>query len=146
TGDFRKFIAHDLVEYIDSHYRTIARRGGRGLAGHSMGGYGTWVIGMTYPEVFDSIWAQSACCVSPRTETVESATAMAQVPYENGDDAGVGKVAGLAAAVAWAPNQTKPPFGVDGPIRDGEIDPRVIAEGANNAPRAMVASHVGALK
>jgi enterochelin esterase-like enzyme len=80
TGDFRKFIAEDLVAYMDSHYRTIASRGGRGLAGHSMGGYGTWVIGMKYPEMFDSIWAQSACCVSPRTETVESATAMAAVP------------------------------------------------------------------
>ena len=81
TGDFRKFIAEDLVGYVDSHYRTIATRGGRGLVGHSMGGYGTWVIGMSYPQVFDSIWAQSACCVSPRTETVESATAMAAVPY-----------------------------------------------------------------
>jgi enterochelin esterase-like enzyme len=66
TGDFRAFIAEDLVEYIDSHYRTIATRGGRGLAGHSMGGYGTWVIGMSYPQVFDSIWAQSACCRAPR--------------------------------------------------------------------------------
>src|SRR5690606_32649060 len=146
TGDFRKFIAHDLVEYIDSHYRTIARRGGRGLAGHSMGGYGTWVIGMTYPEVFDSIWAQSACCVSPRTETVESATAMSQVPYENVDNAGFGMRAGLASAVAWAPNPNNPPFYVDWPIRDGEIDPLVIAKWANNSPLAMVASHVGALK
>src|SRR5690606_32715877 len=69
TGDFRKFVAKDLVAYIDANYRTIATPEGRGLAGHSMGGYGTWVVGMTYPEVFDSIWAQSACCVSPRTET-----------------------------------------------------------------------------
>src|SRR5690606_39428345 len=55
TGDFRKFIAHDLVEYIDSHYRTIARRGGRGPAGHSTGGYGTLVICIAYPELVDSI-------------------------------------------------------------------------------------------
>ena len=26
TGDFEKFISHDLVEYIDAHYRTIANR------------------------------------------------------------------------------------------------------------------------
>jgi enterochelin esterase-like enzyme len=61
TGNFRQFVAEDLVAYIDSHYRTIANRGGRGLAGHSMGGYGTWVTGMSYPESFDSLWAQSAC-------------------------------------------------------------------------------------
>src|SRR3569833_278122 len=40
TGDFEDFVAHDLVGYIDSHYRTIPDRKSRGLVGHSMGGYG----------------------------------------------------------------------------------------------------------
>ena len=146
TGDFRKFVARDLVDYIDKTYRTIASREGRGLAGHSMGGYGTWVVGMTYPEVFDSIWAQSACCVSPRTETVESATAMAAVPYETVDNAGFGMRAGLASAVAWAPNPKNPPYYVDFPLKDGAVDPLVIAKWANNSPLAMVAGHVGALR
>jgi enterochelin esterase-like enzyme len=48
TGDFEQFIAHDLVGYIDAHYRTIARRTSRGLVGHSMGGYGASRIGMNY--------------------------------------------------------------------------------------------------
>jgi enterochelin esterase-like enzyme len=146
TGDFRKFIAEDLVQYIDSHYRTIATRGGRGLVGHSMGGYGTWVIGMSYPQVFDSIWAQSACCVSPRTETVESATAMAAVPYEGVDQSGFGMRAGLASMTAWSPNPQNPPFHADFPLKDGAVDPLVLAKWANNAPLAMVASHVGALR
>ncbi|MBO9517545.1 MAG: esterase [Porphyrobacter sp.] len=146
TGNFREFIAKDLVQYIDSHYRTIATRGGRGLAGHSMGGYGTWVVGMTYPEVFDSIWAQSACCVSPRSETVESATAMAAVPFDKVDGSGFGMRAGLASAVAWAPNPQNPPYYVDFPIKDGAVDPLVIAKWANNSPLAMVASHIDALK
>ena len=151
TGDFRKFIAEDLVQYIDSNYRTIANRGGRGLVGHSMGGYGTWVIGMTYPQVFDSIWAQSACCVSPRAETVESAQAMAAVPHADVDNAGFGMRAGLASAVAWAPNPQNPPYYVDFPLAkdaNGQpiVDPLVIAKWANNSPLAMVASHVGALE
>src|SRR5271166_1198168 len=37
TGDFENFIAHDLVSYIDAHYRTIPNRSSRGLVGHSMG-------------------------------------------------------------------------------------------------------------
>jgi len=147
TGNFRDFIATDLVAYIDANYRTIPTREGRGLAGHSMGGYGTWVVGMTHPEVFDSIWAQSACCVSPRTETAESAAAMAAVPYEGVDQAGFGMRAGLASAVAWAPNPGKAPFYADFPITEaGEVDPLVLAKWANNAPLAMVASHVGALR
>jgi S-formylglutathione hydrolase FrmB len=146
TGDFRQFIAEDLVAYMDSHNRTIPTRGGRGLAGHSMGGYGTWTIGMNYPQVFDSIWAQSACCVSPRTETVESATAMAAVPYADVDKAGFGMRAGLASAVAWSPNPNNPPYYVDFPIKNGAVDQSVIARWAQNSPLAMVASHVDALK
>ena len=146
TGDFRRFIAHDLVEYIDANYRTVAERGGRGLAGHSMGGYGTWVVGMTYPEQFAAIFAQSACCVSPRTETEESAQAMADVPFENVDNAGFGMRAGLASAGAWAPNPAIPPYYVDFPIRDGAIDDLVIAKWAANSPLAMVSSHVGDLQ
>ncbi|MGH9616305.1 MAG: alpha/beta hydrolase [Acidobacteriaceae bacterium] len=46
TGDFEEFIAHDLVSYIDAHYRTIPDRESRGLVGHSMGGYGALRIGM----------------------------------------------------------------------------------------------------
>src|SRR5450759_4213331 len=46
TGDFERFIAHDVVAYIDAHYRTIPNRSGRGLVGHSMGGYGASRIGI----------------------------------------------------------------------------------------------------
>jgi enterochelin esterase-like enzyme len=147
TGNFRDFIATDLVAFMDSHYRTIPTREGRGLAGHSMGGYGTLVVGMTHPEAFDSIWAQSACCVSPRNETPESAAAMAAVPREGADAAGFGMRAGLASAVAWAPNPQKPPFFVDWPVAaDGSVDPLVIARWAANSPLAMVAGHVRALE
>ena len=52
TGDFENFIAHDLVTYIDAHYRTIPRRESRGLAGHSMGGYGATRIGMKHRRRF----------------------------------------------------------------------------------------------
>ena len=30
TGDWETFVAHDLVSYIDSHYRTIADVASRG--------------------------------------------------------------------------------------------------------------------
>jgi pimeloyl-ACP methyl ester carboxylesterase len=54
TGDWETFIAQDLVAWVDGHYRTIPDRMSRGLAGHSMGGYGTMRIGMKHPEVFSS--------------------------------------------------------------------------------------------
>ncbi len=146
TGDFQAFIARDLVAYIDAHYRTVARREGRGLAGHSMGGYGTWTIGMKYAPVFSSIYAMSACCVSPRTETVESATKLASMPIDQGIKADFGTRAGLASTVAWSPDPKNPPYFADFPIKDGAIDPLVIAKWANNAPLAQVPSHVWELK
>ena len=36
----------------------------RGLAGHSMGGYGALRIGMKRPDVFSSLYIMSACCLS----------------------------------------------------------------------------------
>ena len=65
TGDWEAFIARELVAHIDAHYRTMPDVQSRGLAGHSMGGYGTIRIGMKYPDVFSSIYAMSACCLSP---------------------------------------------------------------------------------
>ncbi len=66
TGDFEQFIAHDVVAYVDAHYRTIATRTSRGLAGHSMGGYGASRIGMKHPDVFGSLYIMSPCCMSAR--------------------------------------------------------------------------------
>src|SRR5881392_635548 len=66
TGDFERYISHDVVAYIDSHYRTIASRKSRGLVGHSMGGYGASRIGMKHPDVFGSLYIMSPCCLSPR--------------------------------------------------------------------------------
>src|SRR5271157_5635821 len=67
TGDFEQFIAHDLVAYIDVHYRTIPNRLSRGLVGHSMGGYGATRIGMKHADVFGSLYIMSPCCLSPMT-------------------------------------------------------------------------------
>lgn len=146
TGNFRDFIALDLVNHIDATYRTISSREGRALVGHSMGGYGTWMVGMTHPERFNAIWAQSACCISPRRETAESGAAMAAVPRANVDRAGFGMRAGLASAVAWAPNPQNPPFFVDWPVdAAGAVDELVHARWAANAPLALVASHVAQL-
>src|ERR1700757_3587973 len=66
TGDFERFIARDVVAYIDAHYRTIASRTSRGLVGHSMGGYGASRIGMKHSDVFGSLYIMSPCCMEAR--------------------------------------------------------------------------------
>jgi len=53
TGNaWETFVARDLVQAIDAHYRTIAAGAGRGLAGLSEGGYGALNIGLHHPGEF----------------------------------------------------------------------------------------------
>src|SRR5271156_3374815 len=87
TGDFEKFIAHDVVAYIDAHYRTIPQRMSRGLVGHSMGGYGASRIGMKHPDIFGSLYIMSPCCMSaraagPENAELEEAVAAAKTPAD----------------------------------------------------------------
>jgi enterochelin esterase-like enzyme len=63
TGNWEDFICRDLVGYIDGKYRTIPKAGARGLAGHSMGGYGAFWLGMHHPEIFSAVYAQSPACL-----------------------------------------------------------------------------------
>jgi enterochelin esterase-like enzyme len=52
-----QIIAHDLVAFIDSTYRTQAHAQGRSIEGFSMGGYGALHLGLKHPHVFGAISA-----------------------------------------------------------------------------------------
>ncbi len=98
NGDWETFITQELVEYIDTHYRTIATRASRGLMGHSMGGYGTFRLGMKYPDVYSSIYAMSSCCLMNNPQPPGAGRAGA------GRDG-----AGAADGKQGAPKQAPPP-------------------------------------
>ena len=50
----------DIVNFVDSHYQTIAKRQARAVTGLSMGGGHTFGISRLYPEMFDYYGLQSA--------------------------------------------------------------------------------------
>jgi enterochelin esterase-like enzyme len=150
TGDFETFVARDLVAYVDAHYRTIPDRLSRGLAGHSMGGYGTSRIGMKHPETFGALYMMSPCCLSARSAdqfdpkmaaALEKVTAPAQSP-----SLPFMLRAQLASAAAWSPNPQKPPLYLDLPVQDGKPRPDILAKWAANAPLAFVDQYIGNLK
>ena len=58
-NNWEDYIIRDVVGYVDSNYRTIARRQGRAIGGLSMGGYGALAIGLRNPEMFCSIASHS---------------------------------------------------------------------------------------
>jgi enterochelin esterase-like enzyme len=148
TGDWESFIVHDLVSYIDAHYRTIPERASRGLAGHSMGGYGTIRLGMKYPEVFSSLYAMSACCLPPSAGLPNPAMAKAEAIQSAADlaKADFGTRAMIASAAAWSPNPNKPPLYFDLPTVDGKPQPLIVAKWDANAPLAMLDQFVPNLK
>ncbi len=150
TGDFEQFIAHDLVVYIDAHYRTIPNRTSRGLVGHSMGGYGATRIGMKHSDVFGSLYIMSPCCLSPRTAAALNPDVMktleaVKAPTDSASLAFMAR-ATLASAAAWSPNPKNPPLYLDLPTKDGAPQPDVLAKWAANAPLAFVDQYVGGLR
>lgn len=121
----------------------------RGLAGHSMGGYGTMRIGMKNPQVFSTLYAMSSCCLTASLNPggrsgakVEALKSPAEAKTAN--DRGMMTL--LAEAAAWSPNPKRPPFFFDLPIKDGQPQPEVVARWAANAPLAMLDQYVPNLK
>jgi enterochelin esterase-like enzyme len=150
TGDFETFIARDLVAYMDAHYRTIANRASRGLAGHSMGGYGTSRIGMKHADVFGALYMMSPCCLSPRDpgqfDPKNSAAVESVASLDAATKLGWGQRAQLASAAAWSPNPKNPPLYLDLPTKDGAVRADIVAKWAANAPLAFVDQYVANLR
>ena len=140
-GNWDAFLTQDLVKYVDQHYRTLAKPESRGLAGHSMGGYGTLRIGMKYPGIFSSLYAMSPCCLG-REHRADARQHGARRQSEH--RARISRPPTSAPRPCWPP---RPPGRrtrairrsfFDLPMVDGKPVPQVIAEWAANAPLAMV--------
>lgn len=58
--NYRAFIAEELPEFITTLFPVSKKREDTYLAGFSMGGYGTWFLGLTYPEKYAKIASMSA--------------------------------------------------------------------------------------
>jgi enterochelin esterase-like enzyme len=150
TGDFEQYISRDVVQYIDSHYRTIPKRSSRGLVGHSMGGYGASRIGMKHSDVFGSLYIMSPCCMAPRAAGPSNpATDKALEAVKSPADSATlnfGLRAQLATAAAWSPNPKNPPLYLDLPSKDGVPQQNVLNRWIANAPLVFVHQYIGNLR
>jgi enterochelin esterase-like enzyme len=150
TGDFERYVARDVVAYVDAHYRTLPQRASRGLVGHSMGGYGATRIGMKHADVFGSVYIMSPCCLAPRqagsrgsdqdkaAEAVKTPADSASLPFF--------ARAQLATAAAWSPDPKNPPLYLALATKDGVPQPEVLAKWAANAPLAFLDQYVSDLR
>lgn len=147
-GDWETFITKELVDYIDANYRTISDVQSRGLAGHSMGGYGTIRLGMKNPDDYSVIYLLSACCMEgmyiSNPEFMEKVEAISS--FEELEDASFGAKATLASAAAWAPNPDKPPFYLDLPFANGKERPDITAKFTANRTLYTIEQYIPNLK
>ena len=150
TGDWESYISSELVAYIDKHYRTLARAESRGIAGHSLGGYGALRIGIRHPDVFSTIYALNPCCLTPGFAVPpDAASASGIEAVKTFDDLAAADIvtrATFASAAAWSPNPRNPPFFVDLPWRDGVQQPLVVAKWTANRPLFMVDQNIWNLR
>jgi enterochelin esterase-like enzyme len=121
TGRWEDFTTRELVAHVDHKYRTLADVASRGIAGHSMGGYGALRLGMKYPETYSVVygmnpslvgWAGDLTALNPAFLEAARATSDEQVQPPN-YAAGI-----LCVAQAFSPNPQRPPFYVDLPYRE----------------------------
>ncbi|MBX2900752.1 MAG: esterase family protein [Cyclobacteriaceae bacterium] len=153
TGNWADFNSRELVDHIDKNFKTIANRESRGIAGHSMGGYGAIKLGMLYPEVFSVVYALSPGLLAfvkefgPNSDSfkelarIKSLEELKKTYYP--------KVL-VAVARAWSPNPNKPPFYCDVPFTyEGDkmiINQSVLDKWHENMPVHMVTAYADNLR
>ena len=132
NGNWEDYIYHDLVQTIDERYRTIARPESRGIAGHSMGGYGAVTLAMKHPDVFSVVYALSPCCLgiegdfgseNPAWLSTVRLTKKEQLKDKPASFEEFFQLAFVAVSAAFSPNPQRPPFFVDFPYseHDGKL-------------------------
>src|SRR3954462_2106333 len=123
-GNWEDYIVRDLVTYIDSHYRTLPSAKSRGLAGHSMGGFGALRIAMKHPDVFGAVYAISPCCVGIPTElppsnpvwaTVRSMDSVSEI-WSLFNQGKIEPLEVVSFTAALLPNPAAPPLYVTLPV------------------------------
>jgi enterochelin esterase-like enzyme len=146
TGNWEDFITRDLVNYVDKKYRTLSNTESRGIAGHSMGGYGAIKLALKHPDIYGVVYATSPCCLeaypnlnAPDNFLVEASNVKS---WEENEKASFFARTFLASSAAFSPNPTKPPFFADFPVRK-KGEPNAVAEQAQarwlaNTPMWMV--------
>ena len=120
TGKWEQFIVRETVRFIDGKYRTLPAAQSRGIAGHSMGGYGAITLGARYPDVFSVVYAMNPAVlgwggeISPENPAFDSV--LQARTLQDLMRGGPAAFAIVALAQAFSPNREKPPFFVDLPF------------------------------
>ncbi|MFC1527970.1 alpha/beta hydrolase-fold protein [Candidatus Neomarinimicrobiota bacterium] len=118
TGGWEDFISNELVTYIDNNYRTLQQSQSRGIAGHSMGGYGAIKLAMKHPDIYGAAYGFSPAQMAFEDLYMgwEKPSLIAAVKANNFDILPWIIQSQIAQAAALSPNPDAQPFLCDFPI------------------------------
>lgn len=80
-GRYHDFVANEIVDYVDSHYRTIPTKEARAIAGLSMGGRIATMTALRHPDRFAAVGAFSAALRPDAEAAVKDVPAAAPFFY-----------------------------------------------------------------
>ena len=122
TGKWADFTKKELIEYTDSNYRTITNAESRGIAGHSMGGYGAITLGMENPNIYSVVYGLNSALIgfvgdftsdNPAFENVMKAKSFNELQATQD----IWTMGLMTIALAFSPNPDRPPFFADLPYK-----------------------------
>ena len=156
TGNWEDFTVKDLVNYIDGKYRTLARASSRGIAGHSMGGYGAIKLGMKHADVYSVVYGINPAVLGwGRDLTIENPAFhfLLTNPTTSPEDVMKGGFYALGIVVvgqAFSPNADRAPLFTDLPFAmvDGKLQPAepAFSKWRENMPVYMVEKYAANLR
>ncbi|HEY0428060.1 MAG TPA: alpha/beta hydrolase-fold protein [Pyrinomonadaceae bacterium] len=148
TGNWDDFTTRELIAFIDKKYRTLANAGSRGIAGHSMGGYGALTLSMKHADVFSVVYAMNPAVMDWGGDlTIDNPAFTKVLQAKSYDDLlktnDVYTIATVTVGQAFSPNPSNPPFFADMPYAlsaDGKLAPddKAFARWRENSPIRMV--------
>jgi S-formylglutathione hydrolase FrmB len=118
-GRFEDYVVDEVVPFVDTRYLTLASFGKRGLAGFSMGGTGTFTIGLRHTDLFSAFAARSGYASWDRFREAWRDAVLAEngaPPYNYDPSAGAVTNAMFLVAAAYTPDLDNPPYFVDLPL------------------------------
>jgi hypothetical protein len=143
TGDFEKFIYHDVVAYIDAHYRSIPDA-------HRLEASRRLRIAVHHEPLLhvahDRQRPRTGRQARERALAAEKKVSEAKSPADlAAQSPGFGSAL-FATAAAWAPDPERPPLYFDLPTKDGVPQPEIVAKFTANAPLSFIDQYIGNLK
>ena len=156
TGRYEDYLSKEIVDTVDSTFRTINSRGSRAVMGKSSGGYGSLIMGLRHADVFGLVCSTAGDAYFEHCYPMDFAKAFRTIKgdpigfmrkfwsteKQGRDDHAALNTIGMAACYSPDGESFDMPFDLE----TGEIDQKIWARWLEHDPVRLVERHLEELK